>query len=251
MKKFTKVALILATVFLIIGLFCVIGASALGLTWGTFAGMIENGRFSFDVGNVGSIGIQNDEAYKEIEETCNSLDIEFGYGTLKISYGDVDTIQVEQENVKNYKCYMDEGTLHIEGNLKANIGNQSGTLNVVIPKNMTFNEVDLELGAGVAEVIGLVANEVDIEVGAGEMKISNLDVKNMNAEVGTGRLYAELVEKESDYSYNLECGIGELKIGDNTYSGLGTEQAITNPNTTRFLNLECGIGEIQIEFQEQ
>lgn len=253
MKKFTKIALILATIFLFIGLFCVIGSIALGLTWGTFANMVRNGKFNFSIGNGGNIGIETSNNYEEIEENYNSLDIEFGYGTLEISYGDVEQIQIEQNNVKKYQCYVEEGTLHIEGNQRANIGigNQDGKIVIVIPDGMMFDEVDLEIGAGLAEITGLTANNVNVEVGAGEANITNLDVKELNAETGTGKLYAELVGKQTDYSYNLECGIGQLKIGDSTYSGLGTEQNISNLGAERFMDVECGIGEVHIEFQEQ
>lgn len=128
MKRFTKIALIIATVLFFIGLFCVIGSIAMGLTWGTLSNMVHDGKFSFDIGDSGTIGIETSNSYTEIEEKYNSLDVEFGYGTLEISYGDVKEVQIEQDNVKNYKCYVDEGTLHIEGNLKSNIGihNQDG-----------------------------------------------------------------------------------------------------------------------------
>lgn len=259
MKKFTKIALILATVFLFIGLFCVIGSVAMGLTWGTFSNMVYEGKFNFgaeDVGNIenkGSVDMNTSNDSTVGQEIYDSLDIEFGYGTMKISYGDVEQIQIEQENVKNYKCYVDDGTLHIEGNLNANIGigKKDGKIVIVIPNDMVFNEVDLELGAGLAEITGLVANNVDIEVGAGQMNITGLDAQKINAETGTGKLYAELVGKETDYSYNLECGIGKLKVGDSSYGGLGAEQNISNSGATRFLDLECGIGELQIEFEEQ
>lgn len=237
MKKFTKIALIIAAVFFFIGLFCVIGSIAMGFTWGKFSNMINEGKFSFDVGDIGDY---------------DSLDIEFGYGKLEISYGDVNQVQIDQKNVKNYKCFVDERTLHIEGNLKSKIGihNQDGKITIVIPNNMSFNEVDMELGAGRADVTGLVAKKMNIEIGAGEMNIKNLDTEKLDAETGAGKLYAELVGSETDYNYNLESGIGKLKIGENTYSGLGTEQNISNPNAKRFMDMECGVGEIEIKFQE-
>lgn len=253
MKKFTKIALILAVVFLFVGLFCVIGSVAMGLTWGTFSDMVNDGKFSVNLGDVVDDDVKVSDNKTEITEDYKNLDIEFGYGTLEISYGDVEQVQIEQDNVKNYKCYVEEGTLHIEGNLKANIGigNQNGKIVIVIPKDMAFEEVDLELGAGLANVTGLNANSVDIEVGAGQMNITGLDAQKISAETGTGKLYAELVGKETDYSYNLECGIGQLKVGNSSYSGLGAEQNISNTGATRRLDLECGIGELQIEFQEQ
>lgn len=248
MKKFTKIALILAVVLLSVGLVSVIGAFAMGLTWDSLGDMVNKGKLSFDLDD-----IIEDNEFTAVQEDFHSLDIEFGYGTLEIKYGDVEKLQIKQKNVDKYRCYVEEGALHIEGNqkIKVNNSNYDGEITIVIPKNMVFQEVDLEVGAGKADVANLKANQVDIELGAGEVNVTGLDTKKFDAKTGAGKLYAELVGKQNDYSYELECGIGQLKIGDSSYSGLGTEQNITNPGAERFADIECGVGEIIIKFQEQ
>ena len=248
MKKFTKIALILAVVLFSVGLVSVISSFAMGLTWDSLGDMVNKGKLSFDLDD-----IIEDNGFTAVQEDFHSLDIEFGYGTLEIKYGDVEKLQIEQKNVDKYRCYVEEGSLHIEGNLKTKVGiaNHDGEITIVIPKNIVFQEVDLEVGAGKADVANLKANQVDIELGAGEMKVTGLDTKKFDAKTGAGKLYAELVGKQNDYSYELECGIGQLKIGDSSYSGLGTEQNITNPGAERFADIECGVGEIKIQFKEQ
>lgn len=263
MKKFTKIALILAAVFLSIGLVGVIGAFAMGLTWESLEDMVDEGKLSFDLEDIieqdeiqhSDVQLQEkeDHEFTTVQENFHSLDIEFGYGTLEIKYGDVEKLQIKQKNVDKYRCYVEEGALHIEGNLKTkvSIANQDGEITIVVPKNMVFQEVDLEFGAGKADVASLKANQVDVALGAGEMNITGLDTKDFDAQTGAGKLYAELVGKQTDYSYELECGIGQLKIGDSTYSGLGTERSISNQGAERFADIECGIGEIEIKFQQQ
>lgn len=248
MKKFTKIALILAVVLLSVGLVSVIGSFAMGLTWDSLGDMVNKGKLSFDLDD-----IIEDNEFTAVQEDFHSLDIEFGYGTLEIKYGDVEKLQIKQKNVDKYRCYVEEGALHIEGNqkIKVNNSNYDGEITIVIPKNMVFQDVDLEVGAGKADVANLKANQVDIELGAGEVNVTGLDTKKFDAKTGAGKLYAELVGKQNDYSYELECGIGQLKIGDSSYSGLGTEQNITNPGAERFADIECGVGEIIIKFQEQ
>lgn len=247
MKKFTKISLIIATVMVVVGVFCLIGSVALGLTWGRFADMVKAGKFSFNV----DLDIGENNSFEEVTETCKNLDIELGAGVLEIYYGDVENIQIEQEDVPNFKSYIEDDTLHIEGGVRIGINTSGGKIALVLPKGMTFDEIELEVGAGEADVEGLTANSVNIEVGAGEADISKLDVKELNAEVGAGELYVKLVGKETDYSYDIECGIGEIQIGDNSYGGLGRTKNITNSGSTRFLDIECGVGEIQIEFQEK
>lgn len=254
MKKFTKIALILAVILLSVGLVSVIGSFAMGLTWESLEDMMDEGKFNFDFSDDdGQLNVDINEANGDtVQEDFHSLDVEIGYGLLEIKYGDVEKLQIKQKNVDKYRCYVEEGALHIEGNLKAkvNISNHDGEITIVIPKNMVFQEVDLEVGAGKADVASLKANEVDIELGAGEINVTGLDTKKFDAKTGAGKLNAKLVGKQTDYSYELECGIGQLKIGDSSYSGLNTEQKISNQGADRFADIECGIGEVIIKFQE-
>ncbi len=272
MKKFTKIALILAVVLFSVGLVSVIGSFAMGLTWDSLGDMVDKGKFSFDFSNADEqlyfdinqeqedmvqdnmqSPEKEDNGFNAVQEDFHSLDIEFGYGTLEIKYGDVESVQIKQKNVDKYRCYVEEGALHIEGNQKIKIDNSNhdGEITIVVPKNMVFQEVDLEVGAGKGDVANLKANQVDIELGAGEMNVTGLDTKKFDAKTGAGKLYAELVGKQTDYSYELECGIGQLKIGESSYSGLKTEQKISNQGAERFVDIECGVGEIIIKFQEQ
>lgn len=250
MRKVTKISLIIAAIMAGIGVICLIASIAMGLTWGTFSDMVNEGKFSFGGDGDPFYSEMSEGSITTVEEVCNNLDIEFGAGTLKIYYDDVEQIQIQQEDVPGFKWYVEDRALHIEGGVKVGIHNSNGTLEVIIPRDMKFDEVDLEVGAGEADVNGLIASKMDIEVGAGEAKITNLDVQNLNSETGTGELYVELVGSEADYSYDVECGIGEIKINGNSLGGFGSKQNITNPGASRFLSLECGIGKVQVAFQE-
>ena len=72
----------------------------------------------------------------------------------------------------------------------------------------------------------------------------------MDITLDAGELYLELVGKQEDYSYNLECDVGTIRIGEESYTGLGTEKKIKNPNAERFLEADCDVGNVQIHFTE-
>lgn len=249
MKRFTKIALIIASVMAGIGIICLIASFAMGLTSEMFMNMVRDGKFSFKFVNSSIIRTEESKSSGEIDEECENLVIEYGAGALKIYYDDVEQIQIKQENVRKFESYVEDETLYIEGGKGSN-NNSDATLEVILPRNMMFEEVDFELGASKADIVGLKADTINIEVGAGDASMSNLDVKNLNAETGVGKLSVELIGKESDYSYSLECGIGAIVIDNNSYGGLGTEQNITNPGASRFFDIECGIGEVEIDFTE-
>ena len=47
MKKITKVALVFAIIFAIVGTICIIASFAMGLTWDRLTGMVTEGKFNF------------------------------------------------------------------------------------------------------------------------------------------------------------------------------------------------------------
>lgn len=255
MKRFTKITLIIAGIMASLGTVCIIIACSMGLNWNILSDMVQDGKFSYQLGNGLHFGITNNTGSSshmepvEIRETCDNLDIEFGAGSLEICYADVEYILIEPDYVKHFSAYVEDNTLYIEGGLEVN-SNSNAALTITLPNNKSLKTIDLEIGASEASASGLTADALIIEVGAGSAEFTELNVQTLDIEVGVGELTVEAVGKESDYSYSVECGIGTVSIGDNTYSGVGTSHDIEQPSATRFIDIECGIGEVEIEFTE-
>lgn len=253
MKRFTKVALIIVAVVGGIGICCLVGAVAQGLTWRQFANMVTDGRFSFGPEELADFGIgdgQTKGSVTEVEEAFGSLDVELGAGTVEISYADIEKVEVEQEETHGFRCYVEKSTLHVEGGKKFGVNNNRAKIVIRIPRNYTFAEFELDVDAGKATVDGIVTNEASIDVDAGKAEIKKLDAKKVNTSVDAGELYLEVVGKKENYSYNLECDIGTIRIGDESYTGLGTEKKIKNPNAERFLEADCDVGNVRVNFTE-
>ena len=260
MKKFTKIALIIAAVVGGIGICCLVGAVAKGLTWRMVADMATDGRFSFGPEDFADFGIGDgwnetkDAQVKgsviQVEEAFGSLDVELGAGKVEISYADVERVEVEQEETPGFRCYVEESTLHVEGGKKFGVNNNNAKIIIRIPRKYSFAEFELKVDAGKATVDGIVANEASIDVDAGKATIKKLDAKKVDASADAGELYLEVVGKKENYSYNLECDVGTIRIGEESYTGLGAEKKIKNPNTDRFLEADCDVGNVRIEFTE-
>ena len=260
MKKFTKVALIIAAVVGGIGICCLVGAVAKGLTWRMVADMAKDGRFSFGPEDFAdfSIGDGANEAkdaqaqgsLTQVEEAFGSLDVELGAGKVEISYADVEKVEVEQEETPGFRCYIEESTLHVEGGKKFGVNYNNAKIVIRIPRNYSLAEFELKVGAGAAMVEGIVANEASIDVDAGKVTIRKLDAKEVDVSADAGELYLELVGKKENYSYNLECDVGTIRIGEESYTGLGAEKKIKNPNAERFLEADCDVGNVQVHFTE-
>ena len=267
MKIFTRVMLIIAGVLTTIGAICLVVAMSMGLNWNTFRNMVEDGKFSIDIEDIAGIkginGIHielfDDDIYdgnaegetgnQDIEQECRKLEVEFGAGVLEIYYGDVEKIQIDYEHVVGFSSSIKDGTLEIEGGLGVS-DNSNASLVIIIPRDMEFEKVDLEIGASEATISDLKADKLKVAVGVGEATLRKLEVKELDAEAGVGQLNIELVGKEEDYSYDLDCGIGAIVIGDNSYGGFGTSHNVNYPDAKCHMDIECGVGEVKVTFIE-
>lgn len=284
MKRFTKTALILSGVAAGIGVICMVVSIIMGMTKDGFIHMVEDGRFSFRFGRNNAIHIFDfdDEpedmkdgtvTIDEVGEGVLNIDLEYAGGKLEICYGDVENIQLEKKNAAGISWSYEEDTLHIVEKETVFSDYADVSLKIILPENTTYGEINLEIGASQATIDGITADEIDIivgagqanitnlhakevglEVGAGEANVTNLNVENLDMEVGVGQVDVQVCGAESDYNYNVECGIGSVKIGDNSYDGLGAEfnSAHHNDNnhTDRLIDIECGIGEVVVKFTE-
>lgn len=259
MKTFTKVILILSGVFATIGVICTVAAFAMGLTTEHFVELIQNGSFSFDAGDFHiSLGgeIFNSEledgetSNYEIEESCHSMEIEFAAGVLEISYGDVEEIQVNYNNIPNLKIDTDNGTLVIRDESKVNINLNNGanrTLEVVIPKDTYFEAVDIAIGASKATISNICAKDFELEVGAGLAVVKNLSAQKLDIETGLGEVDIEIAGAEGDYNYDVDCGIGEIVVGNYSWEGIGAQKVVNN-GADSHMKIVCGVGKVNIHF---
>ena len=133
---------------------------------------------------------------------------------------------------------------------------------------LSAKTMDVAIGAGKADIEKLVAEKVTFEVGAGTLQLNDFTVGEVIAEVGMGNLTAggsiaenaeidcgmgnvilDLKGKETDYNYNIECAMGNVKVGENKMSNLAAERSVDN-GSERELDVECAMGNITIDFVE-
>lgn len=206
----------------------------------------------------------------DIEKILNlEIDLTYDELILETHSGNDIKVDVENDDAGNVKVRTDSDTLYITSTKK---NTPHRTISVYYPENMKFAETEIEVAAGNIQmnsdfyagslevyvgagefknVASVTANDTSIEVGTGSVQLSGLDTKLLEGECGMGALTLELAGKESDYSYKLECGVGNIQLGAQSYSGLGREKTIQNPGASRQANLECGMGEISVSFMEK
>lgn len=166
---------------------------------------------------------------------------------------DGDELEIELKNKKKWKKVF---------------ANNSGLMTISIPKG-SLEKIDVSVGAGTLVVDGLCTKEMDVEIGAGEAVITNMTAENMGVicgageaqitgdisgkskiECGIGTVIYQASGKESDYNYELNCGVGSLKAGGITFEGVIKGQKITNPGAERKIEVDCGVGDVSVMFME-
>ncbi|MBR1390397.1 MAG: DUF4097 family beta strand repeat protein [Lachnospiraceae bacterium] len=223
------------------------------------------------------------------DEKIESLDISMNIGALKIQPSQDAWIHVEMEgNLSVSEAYLSGDVLHIVNKgkrqkqqvditLSIPEGRQFDDLRIVVHAgevtckldSLAAENADITVDAGTLEMKALtVTGDTNLDVGTGEAKLDMLTTGELSVNTGVGEtdltVEAEgdievscgvgsvnLVVKaaETNYDYVLDCGIGSLVIGTNSYDGLGHSTTIDN-HASKTITADCGVGELKIRFTE-
>ena len=194
------------------------------------------------------------------------LDIELKYDDLILEEGDSFCVRVYDDSGKNVTVKESSDTLKVRSTKKLS---KNRKVCISYPKDIKLQELEIEMGAGTAYLnrdieteklsveMGagefesknpVTAREADLEIGTGSMTFADLSARKTDGECGLGELDLTLTGTQENYNYDLECGVGNLDVGSDSYSGLGREKSISNKGADRKLDLECGMGNISVDF---
>lgn len=227
-----------------------------------------------------------------VADGIRNLELELGAGEFIIREKEVSdgVIDIDVEGVGKCTNYVKNGTLYVEGFKSIHvIGNSISTnrITLEIPADMSFDEIDVEIGAGVMEISDLKAREFDAAIGAGELTMENIEANEFSTEIGAGSLNAENVStqnadvtvnlgeciyngtisgnleaecdmgsmefylngREEEHNYEIECAAGNIEVGSLSFTALGAEKMINNGVGSTF-DISCSMGDITIRFKE-
>ena len=209
---------------------------------------------------------EEDGTVYQLKYQPTKLDIELKYDELILEEGDSFCVRVYDDSGKNVTVKESSDTLKVRSTKKL-----SKTRKVCIsyPEDVKLQELEIEMGAGTVYLnrdieteklsveMGagefesknpVTAREADLEIGTGSMTFADLSARKTDGECGLGELDLTLTGTQEDYNYDLECGVGNLDVGSDSYSGLGREKSISNTGADRKVVLECGMGNVSVDF---
>ena len=169
-----------------------------------------------------------------IYDDIKNLKVDFDYGEMIIKTGDVDDIKVDAHNVITERFQYEENgdTLRIKYDRGFNISFFGGfspdtKIEITFPKSMTFEDVDINNGAGKMTIEDITADKLTVENGAGEMIINNVTV--------TGRL-------------DIDGGVGAITVNDTVCGSIDADIGVGQLTFTGEVNgdgiIDSGIGAV-------
>lgn len=280
MKKFMKVCAVLALILVVTGFAMALTAKAIHgpFTYSWLKSSIQglDSGIRFDVEDNVSFDRNNNVFEGDTEQSFSAedvreLDLEAGACSFSIEESEDEDFHVKVQGAGKYQGYVSDGTLHIRVICQTSLENGSGKCKVClsVPEGFFLEQATLSLGAG--EIIanaGLQAEQVNIELGAGHIDLSDLTANELEAEVGMGALSlrGDILESAdlecamgsiemkldgaaSDFNYQVALAMGDVQVGERSFSGMAGEWDIDN-NSSRDIIAECGMGSISVSFAE-
>ena len=215
-------------------------------------------------------------------DSVQRLDLEISAADLRIRTGD--RFQVES-NHKYLTVTEKSGTLEIsEENLPFGTSFNGVQVTITLPEGFTFEDVDMETGAGRVEISALSTETLSLELGAGETVIDALTVQTRGfistgagkltirdgqmrdlsldqgvgkleltglltgrcqADLGVGSAEFTLLGSRADYTISLDKGLGNATVDGEALS----DGAIVG-NGQHYLDISGGVGSIAIRFRD-
>lgn len=193
--------------------------------------------------------VAGDEGYQEFSGIRN-LDVEMDWGSVRLQRGEqTENIYVKIEDPKGRaRCYSEEGELKIRWERKRRV-NEDVKVLILVPQDYVFAKVELDMGAAYCVAEDIATGRLEVTAGVGSVQYTGQVNEYVEVDTGVGDISLSLLGSETDYNYEIACGVGSVRVGGSNYSSLGGEHIVDN-QAGRTMDLECGVGSIEINFNE-
>lgn len=236
MKRFTKISLILSGGFLLLGIVLCLTAYTMGGRVGDLSVSYDSEKHSFVTGDQIKVTEGEEQHFQNIE----NLDLNMGVGELTVCYGSGKDFVLRSVGTGKFFCEQNGTTLKVN----------SKKAQYFFGINISSFDRSKDVAIVLEVPKGTDIRKLKAQVGVGTLTVNGLQVEELDGECGIGSIYLNLVGSEKDYDYSLECGMGNISLGDRDFSGLGSGQEISNGSDKKF-TLKCGMGEIEVDFEKE
>ncbi len=173
--------------------------------------------FGIDFGSWDDYGVDV-ELYVPAGWQCDELDIEVNAGEIENAGVEICAGEAELN--------VDAGTLQMD-------------------KLVVSEHLKVEVGAGELQIADVDAAAMELDCGMGEMSITGNISGDVVAKCGMGELNLDIEGDLEAFDYDMKCGLGDIRIGNESYTSLGEKKSFEN-HAEKKMELDCGMGEINV-----
>lgn len=169
------------------------------------------------------------------------------YMDIEIGAGSMDSVGLQ---AREMDIEVGAGACNIDSLTAADsIGMSVGAGRITLGA-LSAGELDLDVGAGELHIDGAqVERETDLELGMGKAELNGQFSGNMDIDCGMGDVELRLDDAEEDHNYEIECSMGNVRVGSRSYTGLADEVNISNGSRSTY-KIECSMGNVHVDFAE-
>lgn len=206
------------------------------------------------------------------------------YREISFDVGSGD-IHAQGLNADNIKFDVGSGEIRTQGLKADDISFDVGSGEILV-QEMNANDISLDVGSGEIRTQALNADDIRIDVGSGAVTISQMETRNLIVDIGSGQvtmedstvkdsadldvgvgqvnytgsimgnldadcsvgaMYFKLSGAKEDHNYEVECSMGSVTVGSESFGGMAASRSIQYGAASNF-DLDCSIGEISITF---
>ena len=234
-------------------------ALAIVLTVSIISGLI--GIVALFAGLSNSDTVADNTKFYAVSKEINSIAIEIGAANLTVQKGDALSVE---SNLKKLDVSEKNGILKIREKRLFGFSRSNAVLTVTVPEDIFIENLSIETGAGSITLEELnITREASIESGIAKISVNGGTYNNLNVDSGigglvfNGRVTGEceinsgigesditVLGKKSDYSIDVEKGIGNITVDGEKISELKT-----NDGKVGSIEINGGIGTINLNFK--
>lgn len=187
------------------------------------------------------------ESYKQ-GDTWHIKTKKTGWYRFGRRYGDITIYIPENANLRSAEVQVGVGECDIQTLQAENISLQVGAGSLTIQELRSAKAASIEVGVGELNVISAQTNGISMECGMGSVTMTGNVEGNVDIDCGMGEVILDLENKDTDYNYNAQVGMGQVSIGDRSAGGIGGQLKQQN-GANYTIEIDCGMGEVQVNFK--
>jgi len=112
---------------------------------------------------------------------------------------------------------------------------------------LTAEDVSIDGGVGSVSLSNVNFKDADFNCGVGNLKVDGVLLGKNKVDSGVGEVDLELIGNEKDYDFNIDSGIGSIRIDGKKIS----EGYKTHNDADNSLEIDGGVGNVRIDFTQQ